>query len=176
MDGSIERFVLLEDLDEECKAFSQDLLDAGAFPLLRGEGDLSCRHGLFTSPFVKGVKQAVLVAESSVEGGDGRVGQSGDVRDVHIFEGFFGEKAFRSVKKPFQALLSASLPGGADPFKACRFGRLGHKAESGFGLRIPGFVLACQRIGLIPGQFRRSCLEGVGRAGAPEKPSALLQL
>ena len=176
MDGSIEGFVLLQDLDEECKAFSEDLPDTGALPLLRRESGLRCRHGFLTSPFVKGMKQAILVAESSVEGGDGRVGQSGDVRDMHIFEGFFGEKAFRSVKKPFQALLSASLPGGADPFKACRIGRLGHKAESGFGLRIPGFVRACQRIGLIPGQFRHSYHEGIGRPGASEKPSALLQL
>ena len=137
MDGSIEGFVLLQDLDEECKALSEDLPDTGALPLLRRESGLRCRHGFLTSPFVKGMKQAILVAESSVEGGDGGVGQSGDLRDVYIFEGFFGQQAFRGVKKPFQALLGASLPGRADPFKACRIGGLGHKAESGYGLRVP---------------------------------------
>ena len=33
MDGSIEGFVLLQDLDEECKAFSEDLPDTGAPPI-----------------------------------------------------------------------------------------------------------------------------------------------
>ena len=74
--------------------------------------------------FVKGVKQAILVAKSAIEAGDRGIGTASDLGHVHVFKTLLAQQGLGRIEQPLKALLRACLARRPDPLKG--FGNRGH--------------------------------------------------